>query len=413
MPDMLPVHKARTRRSRQLLFIFGTIPCLDPYAQPLTTDEAYFFAEQLHDREVLSDHGYLVLQEEIREGRLAKRSQMLERKAGMAYGELRVSSLLGFISHVYRKEEHWRTAYPHVAKLAQTFFGDPPPVALSPEQSNKLLAEARKPLLYAGRSVTGNDYAYTATVLKELGLVSPADLAEIDLSDFPEALPLGQFYFNQLGRVLADRDQYPERAEGNRTFLDKAVALGFLDQTTAAKFKKDSSVIGGGSRLPFFQAFTERQATIKLARPMTYREGLPRLLDGIRSLSPHLKDAELTYKFTPNDTPPEGQYADGDDLTLTLTAGGNTYGNTTRRGRPYPGREEPVLMINQDLLGLFSRHFAAINQDLVLFSIRKFDQKEQTITLLLLSDAEARSLMEWTMFETVGGPRKYLRPPGF
>lgn len=423
--------------------------------QLLSGEDALFFAEQLHSREVLSDYGYLMLQDEIKTGTLGRRSQVLDHRFSAYNGDMRVSSLLGFLSHVYREEEHWRMAHYEVARLSQTFFGDLPPKRLTSEQQNELLAEARKrfgnmkgpmieaalgfnaladstlaphfmqfassarpqsdfePLLSATRAITGKDYEVTGEILAELGLVLPADLSAAAITEDVGVIPIGSHYIRRLGSAVADRENAPERAVQNRAFLEKAVAFGLLSQPTADQLIADSSVIGGGSKLPFYNAFEKRRTAVEVGRPATYEPGLQQILRGVQSLSPHFSDATIGYKFTPNTTTPISKYADGDDVTITLTVGEKTYVDSKRGSRPYPGQTTPALHVTRELLSLFSQHLAAKGEDLILFSISGKANPDGVRTLLLLSKAEASSLMEWSMIDLIAGPQKYLQMQTF
>lgn len=420
-------------------------------AQLLNGQDALFFAEQLHSREILSDYGYLMLQDEIKTEELAKRSQLLDKKFSIYNGDMRVSSLVAFVSHVYREEEHWRTAHYEVARLSQTFFGDPPPGKLSAQQQNELLAEARKrfgnrkgpmleaklghdaladstlapyfmqfakkarpqpdfePLLSPKRAITGNDYLTTSALLLELGLILPEDLPEVDFSEEFGAVPIGSYYFSKIGTSVANREKYPERAAENRAFLEKAVSFGLLKQTTADRLAADSSIIGGNSKLPFYSAFEKRYTESKIGRRPDYETALPELLRSVQSLSADFTDARIDYQFTPNSSPPERNGMDGDDVTITLSVGGETYVSTKRTLRPLPGEETPFPRVDRELLDLFNRHLKAKGKDLIFFSICNLKIPEVKHSLLLLTDAEARSLIEWSMVDLIAGPQKYLQ----
>lgn len=419
--------------------------------QLLSGEDALFFAEQLHSREVLSDYGYLMLQDEIKTGTLGRRSQVLDHRFSAYNGDMRVSSLLGFLSHVYREEEHWRMAHYEVARLSQTFFGDLPPKRLTSEQQNELLAEARKrfgnmkgpmleaklghdaladstlaphfmqfakkarpqpdfePLLSPKRAITGNDYLTTSALLMELGLILPEDIPEFDFSKEFGAVPIGSYYFSKVGTSVANREKYPERAAENRAFLEKAVSFGLLKQTTADRLAADSSIIGGNSKFPFYGAFEKRYMETKIGRRPDYENGLPELLRSVQSLSADFADARIDYQFTPNSSPPERNGMDGDDVTVTLSVEGETYVSTKRTLRPLPGEESPFLHIDRELLDLFSQHLAAKGKDLILFSFFDLKQTEAKLSLLLLTDAEARSLIKWSMVDLIAGPQKYLQ----
>ncbi len=446
-----------------LLLLFAFAPL---HTQTLEDEEARFFAQTLYDRDVLTEEGLAQLNLEIRNQQLGARSNLLTGQPALTLPPAQLSSIIGFLSHVYREEYNFRTMKVEVGELAHSMFAPLPPQTLSLEQENALLAMARKKygnhegpkiesalgqdvfaddilpeyfmifarpspktnmlveeretpdyasLVSPSRSVLGNGVIEVIDLLEEMGISQPEDRPQDDIDIIETQFLAAYQVLHSLGEAVADREMAPARKTENTAFIAQCTAFGLLNQATTEKLLLNEKALEAASKFPFFNAFIRSKVEFELGFRPTYMTGTKDFMTGLRKVDPLFKDATLSYSFTDNPNPTSRSKVGGKDVTLTLEIDGTTQTISYRTNRPYEGYTEPFLHPNNRFLSLFNNHLKKIDHPKIIFCInepvRKGEEKDHgRYLLLLLTDEEARALIRWSTTDRIFGPAEYLRP---
>lgn len=449
---------------KHLYFFFFLTFSFTLSAQVLDKSEARFFAEELHEREVLTAAGYEEFVDRINQGRLG----IFTPRRSMDFSPfnqepLKMSTFVNYLGHIFTREYDYRTAKTQMQEKSMTLFGSPPPTRLSPEQEEELLgwgrdeladedgpaieralghdvftagmlppyfmqfarsgsisrkkpgykevAEISEPQVSPQRSVLGHDVASLLDILEELGIVREEDRAQLRRT---EKISPDQHVLSELAKIVEARESRPQNIEKNLAYLDQATTSGLLSNDDLTLLRNDSAFLHGSRKLPAIRRFQRGVNILKTdIRPATKLDKYLELLENtLRNIDPAFADIRFDSKVTPNEEVPTRPYQDGPDLTITMTGGEKAITFTERASRSMLDDEGvPRFWVSPNLVVHLNEYLVAKGSEKELYALKvqpgtnsSSPPTYQEVVFLLLTEQEARTLIVRTMEEMYLGP---------